>query len=113
MYKLNIKEENGELKRSISISKQDAVVAKEFATIYDISYIANIVKEVLKNDKKEEFIEFFDEEIINFLSSCDWLYNYEFNESSSSEQYLEYSDQELFEKLLLVDQNTKVHPNNR
>ena len=41
------------------------------------------------------------------------LYNYEFGDSSNHEQYLEYSDQELFEKLLLVDPNTKVHPNNR
>lgn len=41
------------------------------------------------------------------------LYNYQFNVGSSSEQYLDYSDQELFEKLLLVDPNTKVHPNNR
>lgn len=41
------------------------------------------------------------------------LYNYEFCDSSNHEQYLEYSDQELFEKLLLVDPNTKVHPNNR
>ena len=41
------------------------------------------------------------------------LYNYEFNDGASSEQYLEYSDQELFKKLLLVDPNTKVHPNNR
>lgn len=41
------------------------------------------------------------------------LYNYVFSKGAFEEQYLEYSDQELFDKLLTVDPHTKVHPNNR
>lgn len=42
------------------------------------------------------------------------LYDYQFGrESSIKNNYNNYSDKELFNKLLLVDPNTDIHPNNR
>lgn len=42
------------------------------------------------------------------------LYDYQFNtENDVKNNYEDYSDEELFNKLLLVDPNTDIHPHNR
>ena len=41
------------------------------------------------------------------------LYNYEFKEQSIHNDYSMFSDEELYNKLLLIDKNTQIHKNNR
>ena len=42
------------------------------------------------------------------------LYDYQFNiEIKTEEEYLNYSDEELYQMLIKVDPNTDIHPNNR
>ena len=41
------------------------------------------------------------------------LYNYEFEEQTIKNDYSNYSNDELYEKLLLIDKNTQIHKNNR
>lgn len=41
------------------------------------------------------------------------LYNYEFKDQSIHNDYSRYSNDELYEKLLVIDKNTQIHKNNR
>lgn len=41
------------------------------------------------------------------------LYNYEFDDNIEKNDYSEFSNDELYEKLLLIDKNTQIHKNNR
>lgn len=41
------------------------------------------------------------------------LYNYEFDKANKKNDYSNYSNEELYNQVLLIDKNTKIHPNNR
>lgn len=46
-----------------------------------------------------------------YIKAC--LYNYEFKKEEKKGNYEQYSNDELYEKLLLIDPDTKIHKNNR
>lgn len=103
MYKFISKEVNGEQKRSIVITRQDALKVKEFANNDNIKFVVSVLNKVSENNKKEEFLEFDSEDIMAFLVSEDWLYNYDiFNNLSLEELKIGITnlEQRLFDEQL-------------
>ncbi|MDD4607757.1 MAG: tRNA (adenosine(37)-N6)-dimethylallyltransferase MiaA [Bacilli bacterium] len=77
-------------------------------TVYDFQYDArNKIDEILSHNKTPIMVGG------TGLYIKASLYNYEFEEENHKFNYDDYSNEELYEKLLKIDPQTKIHKNNR
>src|SRR5574344_864117 len=81
---------------------------KEDYTVYDYQKdTRNLIDDILKRGKTPILVGG------TGLYIKASLYNYEFKEQTIRNDYSKYSNDELYEKLLLIDKNTQIHKNNR
>ena len=88
MYKIyNEEQKDGSYKYWVTITKVDAaILSKRYITGDNLKYIVKINEQLIKSDESTDFITIEDEEVISFITSQDWLYNYDkFNELNSYE----------------------------
>ena len=77
-------------------------------TVYDYQKdCRNKIDELLKNNKTPILVGGTG----LYIKSA--LYNYEFDEMNIKNDYSEYTNDELYNKLLSIDKNTTIHKNNR
>lgn len=76
MYKLISEEINGSMRRSIFITKADALKVQELSNS-NVKNNVKILKKALKCKSKNELVEFFEDNILEYLVCQDWLYDYD------------------------------------
>lgn len=112
MYRFSSREhENREFKRSIILSKEDILKAKELSSKENIDFVNYMNECVLKEPDKDEY-EFFSEDIISFIGNEDWIYfykeielfsEYELNLAISKLEELLLREKEKLEEIMKID----------
>lgn len=78
MYKIyNEEQEDLSYKSWVTITREDAWTFKSFTNLENLKYVVEIVKKLLENDKSSDLIVIEDEDLMSFVVSQDWLYNYD------------------------------------
>ena len=77
-------------------------------TVYDYQRDArNKIEELIKNDKTPILVGGTG----LYIKAC--LYDYKFEEETTKQDYSNYTNEELYNKLISIDPNTEIHINNR
>lgn len=109
VYKgLNIGTAKVEDQMNIKHHLLDTVDIMEYYSVYNYQKEARLILDKLLNENKNVIIAGGTGLYISAL-----LYDYKFNKEPSSNNYDEYSNEELYNKIKLIDENTKTHVNNR
>ena len=77
MYKVyNEEQTDGSYKYWVTITKEDALNFKTYANLDNLKYVVQIYRKILEHENDSNLIVIEDEELMSFVLSQDWLYNF-------------------------------------